>query len=84
MSHVLAFGNLTRTASPLEGFLGKSGLNLLLRAVTVKGASPSSVEMLRMEWSLAERNAGRTGPRLVFTALKKLYVLLQSVCDAFF
>lgn len=84
MSHMLAFGNLTRTASPLEGFLDKSGLNLLFRAVTVKRASPSSVKLLCMEWSVAAKNADRTGPRLVFTALNKLYVHLRSVCDTFF
>ncbi|TRZ17882.1 hypothetical protein HGM15179_009211 [Zosterops borbonicus] len=32
MSHLLVFGNYTRMASPLEGFRGKSGSNLLLRA----------------------------------------------------
>lgn len=75
MSHALAFGG-SRTAcgmtcSPLEGFLGKSGPNPLLRTVIVKETSPSSVELLHMEGSLAQRNAGRTGCRLVFAALKK-------------
>lgn len=83
MLHVLAFGNLTTMVSLLEGFLGKSGSNLLLRAVTVKGISPSSVELLCMEWPVAEINAGRAGPRLVITALKKLYADLQTLCDTF-
>lgn len=58
------------TCSPLEGFLVKSGPNLLLRMVVVKETLPSSVELLHMEESLAERNADRTEPRLLFAALK--------------
>lgn len=62
MAHTLASGEsktaCEMTSSPLEGFLGKSGLNQLLRAVTVKEALPSSVELLHIEGSLAQRNAG--------------------------
>jgi len=57
------------TCSPLEGFLDKSGPNLLLRTVIVK--EWISLELLCMEGSLAQRNTGSIGPRLDFTDLEK-------------